>query len=717
MARVAQDNLKELIDKVEGSYQAFSDNYSSFSQFMQFIFVSSLTDKDKALLKGLRKPTIEVNILEAFVSRLRGEFAKQEPSFEAEPADPNKPTDPQLLTFLEGYMRHLLNEANDRGFEYRTYTDQLGGGWGVMEVKTEYAGRRRFDLKPCIDNPYDATMVYFDDKARQPHKGDGEYCGKMYPMDLAEFKSQFKGVNIDDIEFKAKGSASIGGFNWATKDGNKKCVLVCEHYEKEYKDVKIVHTAMGDVMTKDKYDEYVKQFDNSMQVAPIIVEERTERDCTIVRYTFVQSRVLKKEKTDFMHLPLIFADGNSVRLRSSIGGVLQQVTRPYAYHAKGLQRLKNFSVQTLANELENTVQTKWVAAKEGIPVERDYQDAYANPQTYQTLIYNQYMEEEPDKQVNPPIPVQRTGAPPEIMGTVQMTDQMAQTVLGTFDSSQGQMNMGQLSGIAVMESVTQSNAVSMPYLVGFMQALTQLAQVIVDLIPKIHIKPNQLPVVNQQGQKGTVPVNQMGGLNLQYEPGTINIKVKASANFTIQKNRALSQMMQMMQASPLMAEFIGSTEGLPLLLDNMEMKGLEQFKDAANKFIQQKQQQAQQQQQMQMQQMQAQAQQMQQQISPQQVQMQRLQVEQEKLAQNAQQMQLDAKRAEIEGHQKQASLENDRHRLALDAAELHEKSSLARTKHESERMGKAIENALKHTEQLHRHSTQQQQEKQNGKTT
>jgi len=52
------------------------------------------------------------------------------------------------------------------------------------------------------------------------------------------------------------------------------------------------------------------------------------------------------------------------------------MTRPYVYHAKGAQKLKNFAGITLANEMENIVQHKFMIAKEALPKEQDWLAAY-----------------------------------------------------------------------------------------------------------------------------------------------------------------------------------------------------------------------------------------------------------------------------------------------------------------------------------------------------
>src|SRR5690606_20910453 len=98
-----------------------------------------------------------------------------------------------------------------------------------------------------------------------------------------------------------------------------------------------------------------------------------------------------------------------------------------------------------------------------------------------TVVVNAYSENNPDKPIPEPIrEVVNVPAPPEVMGAFQVTDPTTQTILGSFASNLGK-NDNDLSGKAVIESASVGNAAAMPYIVGYLQALTQIGNIIVDL--------------------------------------------------------------------------------------------------------------------------------------------------------------------------------------------------------------------------------------------
>ena len=87
LAKIHTDRLKELKKTVEDAQQYFGENVKRFEKFIKFVFKSSMTESETTALAESGKPTIEFNILEAYISRLRGEFAKQQPNLAVRAAD------------------------------------------------------------------------------------------------------------------------------------------------------------------------------------------------------------------------------------------------------------------------------------------------------------------------------------------------------------------------------------------------------------------------------------------------------------------------------------------------------------------------------------------------------------------------------------------------------------------------------------------------------
>jgi hypothetical protein len=606
------DRLPDLKKNVEESQEYFADNVQRYNDFMRFVFKSSMNDDELGALQETGKPSIEFNILEAYISRLRGEFAKQHPDVQARAADgvPLSQLNAEFtetLNVVEGHLKAIFSDNSNDMLAYNVMTDELAGGFSVMKVGTEYVNEMSFEQKVFVSRVFDPTLCFFDPMARDSHKGDGRYCGELYPLDRVTFEEQYGKEATEKMTF----AREFAGFNWSYQSEQKDIVLVCDYYEKKIKKEKILKLSNGHVLTEKRYKAFLEQWNEAghLEPPPEPLKEGGERWSnieTICRYRFCEGMMLDYVETDFKYLPLVFVDGNSVIITE--GGTSGQMTRPYVYHAMGIQRLKNFAGQSLANELENTIQHKFMVPIEVIP--QQYQDAYQNVQKAQTLVYNSIIEVNGQMVPStPPREIQRTPIPPEISGTFRMSDEMTQAILGSYDGAAG-VNRSEISGIAFARSAIQSNNASMPYIVGYIKSLNRVAKIVLDLIPKYYRTPRSLPILKPDGKRDHVEINKKGSIYMNYDPNTIEIKVDVGVNFAMQKEIALQTIISLTQASPQFAKFMGQN-GMQILLDNIEIRGIDGLKEKAAEFEKQEIQAQQQQQQAEMQQMQAQAQQMQ----------------------------------------------------------------------------------------------------------
>ncbi|WP_342227833.1 hypothetical protein [Rickettsiella endosymbiont of Rhagonycha lignosa] len=669
VAQAHQDQLSAIKKNIEKSHEYFQENVKRFNYFRQFVFQSSLSEADRAALRETNKPILEFNSLEAFISRLRGEFSKQEPSITVRLLDQSG-LDPNLPLILEGHLRSIFDEANHNGCSYEVYTDILSGGFSAMKVWTEYQHEKSFDQVIKIGRVYDPTLVGFDPLAILPHKGDGRYCFELIPKTKEEFRAEYPDIDLSTIKF----SKNLQGFSWSYQNQQEEVLLLCDYYVKKKKSKKLVRLSNGHTLLSEEYQKLVQHWQETgrLDQIPHILEERTTALETIHRYRLIESTVLSHEETSYQFLPIVYVDGNSIRLSNN--GQTKQVTRPYVYHAIGNQKLKNFAGQCLANELENMVMHKWKVAAEAIP--EKYLEAYTNPQKASVLVYNAFQEgSQGTIPLPPPQEVGRVSAPPEIIQTFTSTDATMQSILGSYDASLG-INNNQLSGIAIVEGATQSNAAAMPYVVSFLQSLNQIAQIIVDLIPKYYVTPRTLPITLANGKRNYALINQQGGIDLKYRSEQLEVSISAGVNFAIQKSRALQKIIALMQASPLFAQFI-NTEGLPILLDNLEIRGIDQLKAQAETFVQQ-----------------LKFQQQQQMNQPNPLQ-EKINLEKTKLAAELQQNQLQHAHKTMELGLTKNSIDTDRMKLMADVQIAHNQNLVQLQKAQTERLAKEIEWAMK----------------------
>lgn len=673
-----QTTLDRIKTNVRRAYDYFKPNYDRYNEFRRFVFESSLNNDEITLLMTLSRPQLEFNILEAYISRLLGEFSKQEPDIEVNAENPDK-ADPMMIRFIEQHLRHVTGDSSNKHNRYEVYKDLLSGGFSALKIYTEYANNKSMHQVIKIDRVFDPTLCGFDQLARESHKGDGRFCFELFPMEKEDFEDTYPDIPTQNINFRR----DFAGFSWSYLNDATPIIMVADYYEKKKREIELVLLSDNAVLEYADYKKMIKNWEDFSQPPTIIGKPRKSFVEEITRYRLIENQVIEEVQTDFEMLPIIFVDGNSAMIKTPKNGNVRQMTRPYVYHAKGAQRLKNYAGIAWANEIENTVQHKFMVAKEALPKEEEFMQAYKDVQKANVLVFNSVYEENPDQPIaNPVREIQRVPMPPEIASAFTGSDQLIQNVLGTYDAALG-INNNQLSGIAIVEAASQNNATAMPFIVGFLNGYQRAAQCYVNLMPKYYTTPRTLPLVDEEGKKGYIKINQDEGVEMDFDASEFNVLLTAGASFQVQKSRTIGMLKEAASMSPLFGQFMAE-KGIGFILDNMEGRGIEQLKSMVSDWTKEMQQQKQAAMQAQMQQGQNNPQMMKNQID-----MQKLQMEGMK---SEKQFQLDM-----------AQLELDEKKILADLAMTDSQNDVQRVKAETERFAKQTDIQLKKMDMRHNH--------------
>jgi hypothetical protein len=675
-----QGELASIKNKIKTTYEGFKPNYDRYNDFKRFVFETSMSTDEQALLLDLGIPPLQFNILEAYINRWLGEFSKQQPSIMVG-AQPNHKADPNVIKFVDGNLRYLLEDGDNKHTIYEVYKDLLSGGFSGFKLYTGYADQMSFDQSIMFQRVFDPTMCGWDQTARYSHKGDGEFCFEIFPKSREEYEDEI-GKSTKNIKF----TKTVEGFHWSYMSGNDCILLVVDFYKKKKQTVKLVRLSNGQVMTEKKYKDLRNNWDSIAQLPQIIGKPREARIDTICRYRIIENEIIEYVETDLPILPLIFVDGSSVLLKTQKNGNVHQFTRPYVYHARDAQRLKNYAGSSWANQLENVVQHKFMVKKEAIPKEEDFLSALTNYQKGSMIVTNAFFEEDPNQPIPDPIrEVQQVSMPPEIAQAFITADQTIQNILGSYDAALG-INDNQLSGIAIVEAASQSNATVMPFIVGILQGLQRVAQGYVDLLPQYVTTPRTMPVMDAEGKRNYVQVNQEGqegAVMLDWESNTLDVRIEAGVNFQIQKSRALQQIEGLMKASPLFNQFINE-KGLKSLLDNIEIRGIDELKIAVEDWMEE----------LKKQKEMAMKQQQQEMMNNPAVM---------KAKTDQMKLQLDAQKMQSQLQIDMAKLQQAQQKVAADLEISHSQNAVQIIKSETEKFAKEVDLKMKHGDMAHKH--------------
>ena len=591
LAEKHKNQLQRIKEDINCSYQYFNKNVKRYKEFIKFVFDTALTTEDINKLQELKKPILEFNILESYISSLIGEFQENEPEFKVTAADgvPLPLLDERFFDTIElvqDHIRAALSPTTNDGLKTKIMREMLAGGFSVVELYTDYVNDTSFEQNIYIEKTFDSTLCGFDPLARESHKGDGRYCFKIVPKTKTEFAEEFGAKKAEGYTF----SRTMGDFNWSYMNKGEPIILVVDFFEKQKKKEKIVKLSTGHTILKKHYPRLVEYLraEGKFGQPPIILDERTTHIETIVRYRLCENEILAFDETNYAHLPLVFFDGNGILVYDGNSGDSHQMTRPYVYHAKGTQRLKNFAGQTVANEIENMKMTQWKVALESIP--EDYKEGYNYPQKLQSLVYYAFDPNNPDRALPAPAEAPRTPTPPIVSDVFMGTDAVTQSVLGSYDAIQGHIGDKDLSGKAIMMGAMQSNSASMPYAIGFINGMNRVAQIYIDLLPKYYTTPRSLPVRKPNGKREYAIINNPAdtkSIVMNYDPNHFNIDVELGVNSQMQKRLAMETIISLMSNSELFSEFM-NTEGLEVLLENVDIRGADELKVLAKEFMEAK---------------------------------------------------------------------------------------------------------------------------------
>ncbi len=559
---------------IEEYFKFFEGNIKTYKKSMRFAFKETLDQRDRDVLKYTKKPPLQINYVQAYLSRLLGEFSKQSPDVTVSGNGTGSDMNVNTVGLVEGHMRCIFDYFHEKGYSNRVFKEQCGGSFSVIKVSTEYRNNETFEQDIVLSKAKDPVMCFFDPMAKLPSKSDGQYCGEIYPMTKKDAKKKYPEFAdiIDEMAFNKKSSDGDSvPFSWSYKNGTKNIVLVADTFIVDYKKRMRVQLSDDKTMLESEYNRMIKEWD-SIEPPPSVVKRREIKEKKIKRYVMLGEHVIKEEKTSLPELPYIFVDGDSAFVyRNDIDGEIEQVTHSYIHNAMDAQKLLNYTFQTVANFSENLMQQKYIVDERGIVEENQW----TNPQEASVLIKRSIDEEGRD--VPPPEPVNQADLPPSIMATLQSMQSTMQNTLGTYDSMLG-VNKSDLSGIAIQEGATQNNAVAMPFINGYLDALNSAACLILKMMPLYYVTPMTIPYIDEEGERHFIKINQRlsdgsndpDSLRINYGENDLDVRVASGYSFAIQKDKSLKMMEGLSKAFPAFAEAINK-KGLSIIVENLDI--------------------------------------------------------------------------------------------------------------------------------------------------
>ena len=672
--------LESIKKKVQDFENYFRKNRKSYEKDREFLYESTLDSDDRQRLERMGKPVVNVNVVQPYVDRLVGEFTEQAPTISVKSLHANM-VSVQQEEIVEGYLRSILSSSESQQVFSEVMGEMLSGGFSAIKVYTDYMDGVTFDQKVMFKKCYSPNLCGFDQLARKKTKSDGEYCYELFPKLKEEVEKEFPGFDLSSQTF----SYNSESFSWAfSEQGNfdRKILYVCDFYEKKQREkwIVLISNPANELdpisMLKSEYRDMINSWD-LIEAPPVVLKERKMKVDYIVKYKIVGDKILEGPiETDYKFLPIIFFDGNSQNLKDG------QVILSYIRNAKDPQKIKNFAMSSMIDSIENMRNSTIMMGESALPSKKEYLDAWADPQKARSaLVYK-----DKDFESNPVAPPQYFSpgeVSPALFQLYNNENKTIQNTLGSYDAQQG-VQTGNLSGVAIREGSTQSNSASKPYIINFVKGLSQLCNIITDLMPKYYKTATTIPVIDKRGKESFIVVNDgNSATRLDYESEFLQVDIKPGVNFEMQKQIALREITSMMKISDTFRAMI-ENEGLPLLIDNLDMRGKDKFILIAEEFMENRKKEQQKASQNP-------------QPSPEMV---LAQAEMKKAANQEQEMKMRTQIKDMELQQKNMDLEMSRQKMMIDAINSRNELVIKQQDADTRQQKAQMDSAIKETDQI-----------------
>lgn len=547
-----KDILEEAIENINDWYSYWNDNIKRGKKAVRFCMGDQWDEVEQEDYRRLKKVRLTYNKLDSYVQQAIAEYRQDLPDIQIRPVDENVPS--QIVETIEGYIRHVSYQSNSDIVYSTGLEDVLVRGSGAIQLYYKYKDNNSFDYMPGMKRIEDSTRVFFDPKAKEITKWDGDFCGVYSDYSKKEFEQKYP--NIEYPESFAEPTRATFSFWW----GDKEYIRVCDFYKKEYFKTKLLMLDNRQLVRTDQFKK-LKEFNPDIK----IIRERQIDDYSIKGYKLIKDEVLEETRWPSKYPPLIYIDGRSY----NYGGL--QHTKPFIENALDAQRFLNYIVSESAQILKSSHKGKYMMTKRQL-ANLTNQELYAwkTPELASLLVAD------PDKKTRQmPQPVLPTPFPNELLAIWQGADMNIESILGRYGTVKG-MDSNELSGTAIFNKVTQGNLLLVPLYSNLNRVVKHIGLCLLDLMQNISYDGQIVPIIKKNNEQTMMPLDIQAMQNYEYL-----VEVEGGANFAMQK----SQNRQILLS---FAQLFGA-ESLPffadLLAEGLDLPNINKIIQRINDFI------------------------------------------------------------------------------------------------------------------------------------
>lgn len=428
-------------------------------------FVAGGSQWEQSAMERRRKynrPVLEWNRLHIYVAQVANAGAQNDRSIKISPGDGGTK---ETAEYFQGRIRQIEYECNSSSIQNKARQQQITCGRGFYRIKTEYkygTWQQIIKLEP-IPNQFSVVLEpgFINYDASDCNWG---FVTSTYSRE--EFKNKF-GEDAEVVKCDFFKDQDNPAPNWVGVGESAENVQVADYYERTY-------TKRPLAILRDgtwKWSDEVEKRDQ-------IQAEREEKVPKVCLYTIDGVEIHAEAELLVDCLPIVSYWGTD----EIVDG--EKRTRGLVRFAKGPQRLVNFYVSNIAEQVGSIPKSPYVAAEGQIDGYEDiWADANVDPKAvlpYVPVSIDGHLVPAPQRIVSePPIQAMTIGLNQAIDGI--------KAAMGIFDASLGAKS-NETSGIAIQKRTREADNANAHFSINEDMSRKHAGRMLLQLIRKIETK-------------------------------------------------------------------------------------------------------------------------------------------------------------------------------------------------------------------------------------
>jgi hypothetical protein len=558
------DFTRTMLDRADKAFSHDTEQRQRVVSDMKFAFVAGHQWDAHLTKKRRNRPCYEFNRLRQMIRRVTGQQLQNKPQIKVRPVEDG---DVDTAEILNGLIRNIeVNSGAENAYD-TAFQWSCGGGYGVLRVVTEYESDYTFNQCLKIKAVYDPTTVYCDPSAKEFDRRDAEFWFITDKVSRSEYKRRWPKAEVVDFKGPANSGLQRG---WWDQDE----VRIAEYWYKEPAKKLIYLLDDGTVVSAEEFDPIAEE----AAAAGLNIKDKREVDTHIVKSVLVSGKGPLEEPTEWPGtcIPIVPQWGDLL----TIDG--RQIYSGMTRFGRDAQTIHNFELSTLIEVVAKLPNSPLKATPKMIEGLKPYYErlGYDDPPV---LLYNA----DPDAPGGSPQREPMAQFPAALANLSAMaTDEMKAT-LGIYDASLGAKS-NETSGRAIIARQNEGETSNFVYIDNQVKAIKRIGEILVDAIPRVYDAERSIRILGEDGAEKFVKVNRVTLDEQTGEQIVINdlsrgrydVAVTVGKNFDTARME-IAEAAQAMVGTPgpfgLMAQY--------LLLQNLDVPGLDEFKKAARKVL------------------------------------------------------------------------------------------------------------------------------------